>query len=449
MPVTTNTRKLAALLGASGAGIGTDGTLTSTAIGEVIVAGDIAAGAVDTAELATDAVTTVKIANDQVTGAKIENSPTIAANLTVAGNATITGDIVPSTPLSHRNMIINGGMQVWQRATAETTVAFTYGTADRWGHYYSVNGAWTTERYGMNDADRSTTGHSYALKLACTGTDTSIGADQYAFIRQKIEAQDCQHLLFGTANAKTVTLSFWVYSGKTGTYCVSLGKEDSTLYFCPVEYTIDTANTWEQKKITITPTMGSTSLITTTGGTIANDTGTGLVVDFALTMGTNRHGTNATWQAGEKITTSNQVNWFDSTSNRFYLTGVQLELGSNATPFEHRRYGDELARCQRYYTQVFIGIQAGKGNGSTGMGVSLSVPVSMRATPTVSLKSLSGLSRFNDSSTAVNTPTGIALSETDALNSTFYLNYSGLSGITDNRGWTLQSSDSVKFTAEL
>ena len=88
----TNTRKLASLLGASGAGIANDGTLTSAAIGEVIVAGDIAAGAVDTAELATDAVTTVKIANDQVTGAKIENSPTIAANLTVAG------DIIPSTP---------------------------------------------------------------------------------------------------------------------------------------------------------------------------------------------------------------------------------------------------------------------------------------------------------------------------------------------------------------
>ena len=185
-----------------------------------------------------------------------------------SGNVTVTGDIVPSTPLSHRNMIINGGMQVWQRATAATVVTGAYATADRWKFEEASDGAFSSERHAMSVAELNTTGHRTALKLVCTGADTSIAASQYAYCNHNLEAQYLQHLQYGTANAKTLTLSFWVKSNKTGTYCVLLRKIDNTTYHYVREYTIDSADTWEQKTITITPTAGSTSLITSAAGII-------------------------------------------------------------------------------------------------------------------------------------------------------------------------------------
>ena len=341
---------------------------------DTLEAGDIADDAIGTAELAND-VTISTSGNIATTGSgtlSVAGTSTLTGNVTAAGthavtgnatvggtlgvtgnatasgNLTVTGDIVPSTPFSHRNLIINGGMQVWQRATAATT-ASAYDTVDRWKMNNGSNGAMTSQRHTMSLAELNTTGHNYALQLDVTTVDTSIAAGQYVYFYQRIEAQDLQHLQYGTANAKTITLSFWVKSNKTGTYTVNFRKTDTTQYFCPIEYTISSANTWEQKKITITPTAGSTSLITGAGGIIANDNGDGLQLSFGLTWGSTYHGTSNTWSASPHYSTSNQVNWMDSTSNNFYLTGIQLELGSNATPFEHRSYADELVRCHRYY----------------------------------------------------------------------------------------------------
>ena len=322
--------------------------------------------------MALDKVTTAVITDDSVTGAKIENNPTVAGNLTVAGtstltgnttisgtstltgnatasgNLTVTGDLVPSTPLSNRNFIMNGGMQVWQRATA-ATAGHGFFTVDRFRQNEQTGGAYTSEKHTMTAAELNTTGHAVAVKLACTTADASIGADEYAYFPQTIESQNLQPLQYGTANAQTITLSFWVKSNKTGTYCIQLRKKTNTIYYYTKEYTISSADTWEQKKITITPTAGSTTLITNSAGAITNDNSGGLEVGFALAMGDTYEGTNDTWTASATYATSSQVNWLDSTSNNFYLTGVQLELGSNATPFEHRSYGDELAKCQRYY----------------------------------------------------------------------------------------------------
>ena len=277
---------------------------------------------------------------------------------TSGSGITFAKDVIPATPLSHRNMIINGAMQVWQRGTSAVTATggnTGYGTADRWRFEEGTNGSFTSEKDTLSVADQGTTGQRTALKLLVTGTDTSLTGTEYAYFFQRLEGQDLQHLQYGSSNAKTITLSFWVKSNLTGTYCIYLRKVDNTAAYVIKEYTIDAANTWEKKSITITPTEGSTNIITTSGGAIDNDNGFGLELGFNLGFGPNYHTTKDTWQTAEDYTTSSAVNWLGA-SNNFYITGVQLEIGSVATPFEHRSYADELARCHRYFWKIQGGI---------------------------------------------------------------------------------------------
>ena len=296
--------------------------------------------------------------------------------------------------LSHRNMIINGAMLVAQRGTSVTDVnqVSTYFNADRWKHWESTAGQYQTSLYSMSTAEHNTTGHTKAIKLNVKTNNavSSLGAGAYAFVGTILEGQDLQHLQYGTANAKTLTISFWVKSNKTGTYVLNLNKADSTVTRIPMEYTINTANTWEKKTITITPTQGSTSLITASGGAIDNNNGIGFEILWVLAVGsTYSGGTANTWSANvNHIGTSNQVNWMDTDTNDFYLTGVQLELGTVATPFEHRSYSDELLRCQRYYqkientasgTEYFASMQA--YNGGAVYGVVKDYVTTMRAEP--------------------------------------------------------------------
>lgn len=249
----------------------------------------------------------------------------------------------------NRNLIINGDMQVAQRATGATAVGTGYYTIDRFKTHKSNDGAFTIEQSTDNPFG---TGNS--LKMAVTTADTSVAAGQYLFLSQSVEAQNLQTLLYGTSSAKTITLSFWVKSNKTGTYVITLYKSDNTITVIPVEYTIDSANTWEKKTITVTPTAGGTSLITASGGAIDNNNAEGLMVIFGLAWGsTYAGGTNNTWSSNSNhYSTSNQVNWMDSTSNNFYLSQVQLEIGEVATPFEHEDFATTLRKCSRYYTDI-------------------------------------------------------------------------------------------------
>jgi hypothetical protein len=255
-----------------------------------------------------------------------------------------------SNNANFRNLIINGDMSIFQRATATTTVSNgTYQTADRFKLHESTDGAYTAELENLSVADQATTGQRTALELNVTTADGTIGSSQFAAIYHPIEAQFLQHILYGTSAAKDLTLSFWVKSNKTGTYCVAMDKNDNTAYRLPIEYTISSANTWEKKVIHISPTAGSTSLITASGAAIDNDNGTGMIVTFGLAWGSSYQGTNNTWVTGNAYATSNQVNWMDSTSNNFYITGIQLEVGSTATDFEHLPFDVQLNRCFRYY----------------------------------------------------------------------------------------------------
>ena len=286
---------------------------------------------------------------DITTGDITTGDITTTGNATASGNLTVSGDIVPSTPLSHRNLIINGGMQVWQRATATTTATTgSYITADRWNHVDQSGGTFTSERDALSVADKGTTGQAYALELNVTGADASVASGDYCKIEQIFEGQNLQHLGYGSSSAKDLVLSFWVKSNKTGTYGTNLQKQTNTTYYCIREYTIDVADTWEKKILTFSPTAGSTSLITASPAEIDDTNAAGMRLAFWLMGGTSFHVADNTWSTGGH-TTSNHVNWMDSTSNNFYITGVQLELGSNATPFEHRSFAEELVRCQRYY----------------------------------------------------------------------------------------------------
>ena len=300
----------------------------------------------------------------------------------------VTVPKVADQVLSNRNFVINGDFQCWQRATAATAAGVgTYNTADRWRFYENSSGAFTSER-----STDTPIGTGYSLKLQVTTADTSMASGDYAYFTQPIEAQNLQSLQYGTSSAKTLTLSFWVKSSKTGIYAITLVKPDNTLYNYAVEYTISNANTWEKKIITITPTAGSTSFITSAAGAIANDNGQGLWVVWMLASGSNLTGsTNNAWTSNAlHYTTTNQVNWLDSTSNNFYLAQVQLEIGTSATPFEHEDFGTTLAKCQRYLYRLETEQSSGAFVSLTGWNTNdtygpILYPVEMRAAPTLSI----------------------------------------------------------------
>ena len=250
-----------------------------------------------------------------------------------------------------KNLVINGDFRIFQRASSSTAVGNgTYSTADRFKTNFSNDGAATTQQHTLSDADRATTGHSFAWQWDVGTADGTIGSGQLAYFRHFIEAQNCSGLAYGSSAAKTLTLSFWVKSAKTGTYCCTIEKHDSTTYLLPLEYTISSADTWEHKTLVVSPTAGSTSLITGSAGDITQDNGKGITLYWWLAAGSDyTGGTNNTWSSNTNhLATTNQVNWLDSTSNDWFITGIQFEIGDQATDFEHLPIDIQLQRCQRY-----------------------------------------------------------------------------------------------------
>jgi len=303
-----------------------------------------------------------------------------------AGHVTVDGQQMPTTgPLSNRNLIINGAMQVSQRSTSVTGVANNsdegYQTLDRFGMYFgnSAGGVCTVSQ--ATDVP-SNQGFSNSIKIDVTTADTSVASNHEIYVSQKIESQTVRDSGWNYTSASSyVTLSFWAKSSKAGTYCVSARADDVGAKYYPFEYTL-TANTWTKVTHSI---PGDSALV------FNNDSGSGLNVRWILVAGSSRQGgTNGAWGATStsNMATPNQVNFFDNTSNDFLLTGVQLEVGEKATPFEHRSYGDELARCQRYFQHfgrdgVGGGRLIGTGNGASTSLFGFEFPYIMRAAPTL------------------------------------------------------------------
>jgi hypothetical protein len=268
-------------------------------------------------------------------------------------------------------------MQVAQRGTSTTgTTGHGYFAADRWDKGNVSLGTWTVSQ--ETDAPD---GFSNSMKYLCTTANASPASTSYLTFRQRIEGQNTQHLKFGTSSAVKLTCSFWVKSNVTGTYTLALehdqgGGENGRTY------TINAADIWEYKTITY-------SGQTTTA--IPNNNAVGIELQFWLGTGSSfNSGTftedTYTTTAANRVSPS-QVNLASATSNYWQITGVQLEVGDTATPFEHRSYGDELARCQRYYQQIaannnydFLG--TGYIENGSKMRFFVRFSCDMRATPT-------------------------------------------------------------------
>ncbi len=281
--------------------------------------------------------------------------------------------------LSNRNLIINGAMQVAQRGTSTSSISSgdTYPSVDRFMLRVSSAGTWTHSQ--STDAPA---GFSSSLKMDCTAADSSLAADDNIQVQYRFEGQDLQQLDFGSAGAKSLTLSFWIKATKTGTNIAALYQDDGNDHIAK-SYTVDSADTWEHKTITFS---GNTL------ASIANDNTRGLIVQFFLAAGSNHQsGTLATSWAGyvQGNEAVGQVNHADSTSNDWYITGIQLEIGEQDTPFEHRSFGDNLAACQRYYYQIksptaFTRYAMSTYDTATDYSALIPFPIEMRSTPTMS-----------------------------------------------------------------
>jgi hypothetical protein len=314
-------------------------------------------------------------------------------------NAVFSGVASPPSSMGFRNRIINGNMVIDQRnAGASVTEGFA---VDRFEFQKSGSATFTVQRNTTAPAN-----FTNSVVVTVTSAASATAAQVNRFF-QRIEGNNISDFGWGTANAQTVTVSFRVRSSLTGTYCVALVNGGATRSYV-AEYTISAANTWETKTVTIT---GDTS------GTWATDNTSGVQVTFDLGGGSNYNTTAGAWATGNFTRTTNQANFANTSGATFYITGVQLEAGTNASAFEQIDYGRELMMCQRYYAKSYntsvVPGTVGSFDGavaiaSTGTSAGAAIasfgfPAEMRAPPTMTFYSgnsgASGVWRDSGSST--------------------------------------------------
>jgi hypothetical protein len=309
---------------------------------------------------------------------------TVRANqfLDAAGGNTATINGMTPTAQSlqgFRNRIINGDMRIDQRnagASVNMSSSVTY-AIDRWWTFEDTDGTMTAQRSTVAPA-----GFTNSFLCTTTSADASLGATQRVMIGQRIEGFNVADLGWGTASAVSATLSFKVRSSLTGTFGGVIKNANSTRSY-PFTYTISAANTYEDKTVVI---PGDTT------GTWLTDNGTGMEVNFGLGVGSTFSGTAGAWAGADLNSATGAVSVVGTNGATFYITGVQLEAGSVATPFERRDYGRELIMCQRYFVR-WVGSTGISGPSFVGSGVvaaaaswylTVPTPVTLRATPSVS-----------------------------------------------------------------
>ena len=306
----------------------------------------------------------------------------VPTNGMLGGLAYEDSSVLDQVRSGRKNMIINGDMRICQRYSVNSPNNINNSThtyhVDRFKAYESTDGILQGEWENDNYSDA---GFQYSVKYTPATTDTSLANNQFAFISQVIEMENMRHLAYGLSYTKTCTLSFYVKSNKTGTYCIQLINDGTNNRQFVTEYRINNTNTWERKEITI---PGDTS------GTWNSN---GLRIAWTLAVAGNRQtSTVGSWfgDSTARYGTHNQVNFMASTSNTFNLTGVQFEIGNTATSFEHRSIAEELILCQRYYQKDLSRNRRFWGSGNvSNRQFPVRFDVTMRSTPTVSFPSTS------------------------------------------------------------
>lgn len=335
-------------------------------------------------------MSTLKVTN-------LQHPSAASANVTLdsSGNAAFSGGIsgvtsVNGGQLGGSNIIQNGAFQIWQRGTSFTPPTSGTFTADRWQQHQGGGGVLYYEQ--STDAP---TGFSNSLKVTVNTADTSIAAGDFYYMRESIEGFNCVPLALGTSNAVTFTLSFYVKSSLTGTFngCYQNNATNRSYVF---EYTINAANVWERKTVTI---VGDTT------GTWTTDNTSGLRVIFDFGMGSNFNTTANSWQAGSYFCTSSGVKLVGTASATWYITGVQLEVGDTATSYQHESYGTTLQKCLRYYWRTTKSasnqvITTAIAYSSTVAVAPILFPVPMRSSPSFSISATSDFVYVGNNSSA-------------------------------------------------
>jgi hypothetical protein len=305
-----------------------------------------------------------------------------------------------ASPYVLKNRIINGDMRIDQRNAGASVSSAANGTyfVDRWRASQSANSKFSAQQ----NAGAVTPPAGFTNYLGITSSSAySVSTGDYITVGQRVEGYNAADLAWGTANAKTVTLSFWVRSSLTGTFGGAVANASSTRSY-PFTYTISAANTWELETVTI---PGDTT------GTWDTTNGAGIVLYFNLGTGSTYSGTAGAWAGADYVSATGATSVVGTNGATFYITGVQLEQNTSATPFERRLYSQELANCQRYFETNFSGVTipqnsyayylnatVGSNTYAGGAGTSQQIVgpfvyrVTKRASPTVTIYSWSSSS---------------------------------------------------------
>jgi hypothetical protein len=349
-------------------------------------------------------------------------------------NGSITANAVTPS-VNMKNRIINGAMVIDQRnAGASITPTNGQFSVDRFQQLASQSSKYTAQQ-----STTAPTGFTNSL-LITSSSAYSVTSSDYFAVRHIIEGYNVADLDWGTANAKTVTLSFWVRSSLTGTFGGALTNDDNTRSY-PYTYTISAANTWEYKSVTI---AGDTT------GTWLKNSGRGIQVRFGFGVGSTQSGTAGAWASSDFISATGATSVVGTNGATFYITGVQLEVGSTATSFDYRPYTTELQLAQRYYFKIedTNAYFAGKQQGSTECYFTVQAPVSMRATPTPTMGAGNKLA-FTQGGVVISSSTTVTLLAISNNYIYMALSLGGFSGLSDNHVGNFRFDATLQFSSEL
>jgi len=317
-------------------------------------------------------------------------SPNSNSNFTLTLPTESGTVLTGNTTTGFKNRLINGEMDIDQRnagASVSISGLVNQYTLDRWNIRNDAEAV-----VSVQQSSTAPTGFNNSLIYTVTTADTSLGATQRYLIQQRVEGFNCADFGWGTANAQTVTLSFWVRSSLTGTFGGALGNSGGTRSY-PFTYSISAANTWEYKTITI---AGDTT------GTWLTTSGIGIVVTWSMGSGSSNSGTAGAWAGAELTSATGATSVVGTNGATFYITGVQFEKGTQATSFDFRSITQELALCQRYYLKLGPGSNFfsfdNYNTTSASCNIHFPFPVAMRATPTGSISAIGDFGFSNTSS---------------------------------------------------